>query len=260
MLVIEDLLRRVDADGDGELCGAAEVAFGAHQDLFPVGKAAVEHRAEIAGVFADAEDLFAREAELFGALAGQELQRKDAHADQVGPVDTLVTFGDGEADTEQARTFGGPVARRSRAVLLAGEDAERRPALGVGDRSVVNGHGNVVGQQTRDAALGAGREPVAQAYVGKGAAHHHLVVAAAGAVAVELDRLHAVLHQVFASGAIEFDGAGGRDVVGGDGVAQYGKDARAVDVLDRRRQGGHAVEVRRFADVGGIGLPAVRVA
>ena len=44
-------------------------------------------------------------------------------------------------------------------------------------------HQLAVGQVPRDAAFGAGREQVLEADVGERAAHHHLVVAAAGAVA-----------------------------------------------------------------------------
>ena len=215
---------------------------------------------ELAGLVADGEDLFAGEAEGFDVLAGQELQRQDAHADEVGAVDALVALGDDEADAEQARAFGGPVARGAGAVLLAGEDRERGAALGVGDGGVVDRHAGVVGEQAGDAALGAGGELVAQADVGEGAAHHDFVVAAAGAVAVEVGGLDAVVGEVLAGRAVELDGAGGRDVVGGDGVAEDGEDAGAVDVFDGRGCGGHAVEVGGFADVGGVRLPAVGVA
>ena len=51
-------------------------------------------------------------------------------------------------------------------------------------------------QVQRDAALDAGHQQVAQADVGEGAAHHHLVVAAARAVRVEVLRLHALLDEV----------------------------------------------------------------
>ena len=106
--------------------------------MLAVGEFAVEHGLELAGLVADGEDLFAGEAERFGVLAGQELQGQDAHADEVRAVDALVALGDDEADAEQARALGGPVARGAGAVLLAGEDAERGAALGVVDRGVVD--------------------------------------------------------------------------------------------------------------------------
>jgi hypothetical protein len=62
--------------------------------------------------------------------------------------------------------------------------------------------GSPSGQQARDAAFGAGRELVAQAHVGEGAAHHDFVVAAARAVAVEVGGLDAVLGEVFSGGPL----------------------------------------------------------
>ena len=46
-----------------------------------------------------------------------------------------------------------------------------------------------------DAPFGAGGQLIADADVGERAARHHPIVAAAGAVAVEVDRLDAVLLQ-----------------------------------------------------------------
>ena len=78
------------------------------------------------------------------------------------------------------------------------------------------------------AAFGAGGEQVAQADVGEGAARHHAVVAAARAVAVEVDRLHAVLHQELPGGRVLLDRAGRRDVVGRHAVADHHQHARRL--------------------------------
>ena len=105
-----------------------------------VGELAVEHGGQLAGL-ADGVELLAGEAvdaDRVGVLAGLELQRQDAHADQVGAVDALVALGDDEADAEQPRALRRPVARGAGAVLLAGEDAERDRAVGVLDRGVVD--------------------------------------------------------------------------------------------------------------------------
>src|SRR6202034_2395427 len=110
-----------------------------------------------------------------------------------------------------------------------------------------------------DAALGARRELVAQPDVGERAADHHLVVAAAAAVGVEVGALDAVVGQVQARGGGGLDRAGRRDVVGGDGVAELGQHLGAVDVGHRRGLGRHAVEVRRPGDVGGLLVPVERV-
>ena len=128
--------------------------------------------------------------------------------------------------------FRRPVARRARTVLLAGKDRQRRAAIRVlhrlRRRSTWAG---AFGQQARHAAFGARGKLVAQAHIGERATHHHLMIAAAAAVAVEVAGLHAMLGQVLAGRAVQLDRACGGDVVGGDAVAQHGQHARGVDVL-----------------------------
>ena len=122
--------------------------------------------------------------------------------------------------------FGGPVAAGAAAVFGAGEDDRRRAFGFVFHGGVVDRHDFAVGQVAGDAAFGAGGEQVADADVGERAAGHHAVVAAAGAVAVEVARLDAVRDQVLAGGAVFGDRAGGRDVVGRDRVAEGARHAR----------------------------------
>ena len=86
------------------------------------------------------------------------------------------------------------------------------------------------------------------------------MVATTGSVAVEVGGSDAVLDEVLAGGAVEFDGAGGGDVIGGDGVSEDGEAAGGADVFYGCGGGGHAVEVGSLADVGGVGFPAIGVA
>ena len=58
-----------------------------------------------------------------------ELERQDAHADEVRAVDPLVALGDHRADAQEPGPLGRPVARRARAVLLAGQDDQRTPLV-----------------------------------------------------------------------------------------------------------------------------------
>ncbi len=106
MLVIEDLLRGVDADRDRELEGRAGSVFRDHRQVASVRELRLQHLRQTPHV----EDLFAREAERFCGLAGLELQRQNAHADQVGAVNALEGFGDDEADAQQPGPFRGPVS------------------------------------------------------------------------------------------------------------------------------------------------------
>ena len=84
--------------------------------------------------------------------------------------------------------------------------------------------------------------------------HHHLVVAAARAVGVELGRRHPEPDQVASGGAVLLDRwSGRRDVVGGDAVAQH--EPGPAPPRSRRAGGGSAaipVEVRGVPDVGGV--------
>ena len=59
-----------------------------------------------------------------------------------------------------------------------------------------------------DASLGAGCELVAQANVGKGSAHHDVVISTARAVGVEVGRDDPLALQVFSGGTFCSDGPG----------------------------------------------------
>ena len=166
---------------------------------------------------------------------GAELERQDAHADEVRAVDALVALGDHGADAQELRPLGRPVARRARAVLLARQDDQRDPSGVVALGRLEDRRHLAVGQVAGEAPLGPGRQLVAEADVGEGPADHHLVVAAARAVGVEVEDVDAVLDQVLARRALHLDRAGRRDVVGGDAVAQDRQDAGPADLRDRRR-------------------------
>ena len=96
---------------------------------------------------------------------------------------------------------------------------------------------------------------IANADVGEGAAHHYFVVAAPGAVGVELGHIDAVLLQVLPGGAVRLDGTSRGDVVGGHRIAQQGQKPRAphlhalIEVIAHGEEG-------RLLDVGGV-QPAV---
>src|SRR5690606_21333630 len=115
------------------------------------------------------------------------------------------------------------------------------------------------------AALGdlaglVGGDLVADADVGEGAAGHDAVVAAARAVAVEVLLLDALAEEVLAAGGVLADGACGRDVVGGDAVAEEGEAAGAVDRAEAGGLVGHALEEGGVLDVGALLVPGVELA
>ena len=148
---------------------------------------------------------------------------------------------------------------------LPGEDHQRRAGGRVALRGVVDAGdlaalGEVAGEAALGDVIGLGAELVPQADVGEGAADHHLVVAAARPVGVEVAARHAVLLQVRPRRRVGLDRARRADVVGGHRVAEQGEDAGALDVADRLGVGRHALEVRRLADVGRARVPVEGVA
>ena len=172
-------------------------------------------------------------------------------------MDALEAFDDHRFDSQQERALGRPVAGGAGAVFLAAEDHQRHTLGLVAHGRVVDRH-LVAGRQVlRHAAFDIVQHLVPDADVGEGAAHHDFMVAAAGAVAVEILLLHLVLTEVLAGRGRLADIAGRADVVGGDAIAQLCQHARAGDVADRGRLHGDAIEVRGVLHVGGTVVPAV---
>ena len=179
------------------------------------------------------EFLGAVELQRLARHAAREFQRQHAHADQVGAVDALDAFGDHGAHAEEARAFRRPVARRAHAVILAADDDQRHVFGLIQHRGVVDRHHLAVGLMLGHAAFDAGHHLVADADIGEGAAHHHLVIAAPRAVGIELQRPHLMFEQVGAGRTVGLDIAGGRDMVGGDAVAEDRQLARLDNVGQR---------------------------
>nr|GEU28369.1 hypothetical protein [Tanacetum cinerariifolium] len=201
----------------------------------------------------------AGDAQGFHAVVADELQRQHAHAHQVRAVDTFERTHDHGFHAQQLGALGGPVARRAGAVLFATEDHGGR-AFG----HIL--HGGVVDRQLfarrlvdRDAAfdcrtVGLGRDhAVLDTHVGKRAAHHDLVVAAARAVRVEVGLHDAVGQQPFTGRTVFLDRTGRGDVVGGDRVAKHAQRARVDDAcFGNLRLHREVVEERRLGDVGRV--------
>src|ERR1035438_6295836 len=206
---------------------------------------------------ADREGLGAVEVVGRGTLVGCELQRQHAHAHEIGTVNSLVALDEHGLHTEQLRPLGRPVAARSGAVLLAGDDHERR-ALGlVGHGGVEDRHLGALGELDGHAPFGARRHLVADPDVGEGAAHHDLVVPSSRAVAVEIGRHDAAVDQIPPGGRRSADVAGWRDVVRRHRVTELREHARAGEVSDHARLHRETVEVRRELHVGGRRVPGV---
>ena len=113
----------------------------------------------------------------------------------------------------------------------------------------------VIRQERRPASLGPRRQLVPEANVRERAAHHHLVIAAAGAVRVEVARRDTFRDEVSAGGAVGRDRTRWRDVICRHAVAKDGEHPRRADVRRRGWFERQPVEKRRVADVGGVFIP-----
>src|SRR5207302_9679203 len=77
-------------------------------------------------------------------------------------------------------------------------------------------------------ALHSGHHSVAQANVAERSAHHDLVIPTPRPKTVELGRRYGMFHEVFSRRRIDRDAARGGDMIGGDRVAQQGKNSCPV--------------------------------
>ena len=140
-------------------------------------------------------------------------------------MNALKAFCCNRFDTRQAYAFGSPVARRTLTVVGAGDDDERLLALHVGfDRF----------PHAADFAfwLNAGERPgfefavdddhfIFQGRVREGGALGSQMVATMGSVRIKVLFRQTHFCEIFTSGAVEHDGVGWREMIGGDVVAQY---------------------------------------
>ncbi len=175
-------------------------------------------------------------------------------------MDALEAFGHDGFHAGQAHALGGPVARRTLAVVGAGHDDERLLAFHVGLDRFPHAHDLALGLHARQRTLLHRAVLVLHHFVeelgiGEGGALRRQVVAAVGGVGVEVLFGQAHLVQVGAGGAVEQDGVGRRQVVGGDVVAQHGQRQHAAQ---RALAGQRAFPVRWAADVGAHRAPVVQ--
>ena len=245
--VVEHLDRRVQAQDHVEARLRARRAPGQDLELLARRDRVVE-----AG---DVEALLAAQAQAVARVPRLELERQHAETRQVAAVDALEAFGDHRAHALQARALGRPVPAGPGAVLLSGEDDERRAlgpiAFGRGE----DRHLLAAGEVPREAALDAVQQLVADADVGEGAPLHHLVVAAAGAVAVEVAGGDAARLKVVRGRAADGDGPRRRDVIRGDAVGQLEQAARAGEGRDGCGRGRQVHEEAGLAHVGAVRGP-----
>src|SRR5262245_30359093 len=164
----------------------------------------------------DRDRLVALQLERSPGSAFLEDKGDDTHAHQIRAMDALEGLRNNGADAKQFGPLGRPVARRAIAVFNPGEDHQRHAFLTVLHGGVIDRHFLFRGIVDRIAPFAAvlAKHVISDADVGEGAAHHDLMIAAAGAVLVEVRHADAVIDEVFARRRGGLDGARRRNVVG----------------------------------------------
>src|SRR5512134_2480846 len=117
-------------------------------------------------------------------------------------MDTLEALGDDRTNAKQLSALCGPVPRRAGAIFFTAENDCRNLKITIL-------HGRIIDRQLLSGWLEQGISPfgkaaviprrkhkIPDAHIGKRASYHDLVVAPAGAVALEAGLRHAVLDQI----------------------------------------------------------------
>ena len=122
----------VDADYDGEIEAGVVGFIDAEGGLL--------HRLEVVGNAEDVEGGVGEVFDFFEVVLVDEVAGQDAHADEVGAVDSLEGFGDDGFHSEEVGSFRGPVAGGTHSVVLAADDDGGRAFFLIDGGGVVDGH------------------------------------------------------------------------------------------------------------------------
>ena len=249
MAVVVDLDWGIDADLNRDVLSTAILA-GYAQKKFLTGLQIFAKTYDVVG-------LGAIELEGLGCCSLVELEREDAHADEVGSVDTLVAGGNDCFHAEETCSFGGPITAAAGAVFLTSDDDERGLLRLILARGVVDAHALVIGLVESLTTLHAGKHEVFDAHVGKSAAGHDAVIASAAAIAVEVILGDSVFAEEAACWGLLLDGSSRRDMIGRNRVTE---DAQRTGSGDRSDHAGFHTEVFEeggLLDVGALGIPLI---
>src|ERR1700722_6699891 len=107
-------------------------------------------------------------------------------------MDAFEAFRNHRAHTKQACALRRPIARRTAAVVAARNHDHGLPFRPIALRGGEHGHRLIARLMTGEAALALRNEFVLDAWIGKGAAHYHLVVRATADIAAEFFDRHIV--------------------------------------------------------------------
>src|ERR1043166_6997579 len=142
-----------------------------------------------------------------GVCSLLKLTWQNSHADQVTAVNAFETLRNNSFRAEQARSLRGPISRTAGAILLTGNNHQRRAFRLILHRCVVNTHALAGRVKHRDAAFNTRHHQVFDAYVCERAAHHYFMITTTGTVAIEIFNCDSLCLQVKAGRRVWFDRA-----------------------------------------------------
>ena len=214
---------------------------------------------QVAALEVNGESLRAVKTVSIGALTILELERQDAHADQVASVDTLVALSDHSVDTLKVGALGSPITGGARAVLVSSEDNQLFASILVLLGGIEDGH-LLTRWDVHSCGANLWDHLVDETHVGEGATSHDLVISSAGAVRVEVLGGNAALLEVTGGRGVLSDLTSRGDVISSDRVTDVKEAVSAIDAVDRGDISLSLLEERWVVDVGGGIVPLVELA
>ncbi len=192
---------------------------------------------------------------------GHEFQRQHTHANQIGAVDALESFSHDRFDTGKTDALGGPVTRRTLAVVGASNNDQRLLALHIGLDGFPHARHFAFRLDTRqrtglDLAVLA-HHFIFQGRIGEGRTLGRQVIAPMCRVGIEVFLRQTHFCQVLTGCAVRHDGVRRRQMVCGDIVAEHRQRTHAGQ---RPCAGQRAFPIRRAPDIGGLRTPVVQSA
>ena len=134
-------------------------------------------------------------------------------------MDTFVALSQSSFHSQEVRALGRPVSGATSSIFFARDHNSGDSICLVLLTSLEDASNFFIGKVDRPVTLLVGGQLVLQSHVAKGAPHHYLVVAAAGAEGVEVTLLHSLVNQVLSCRSAQRDGRCWGDMVGGNEVA-----------------------------------------
>ena len=169
-------------------------------------------------------------------------------------MDAFKTFGDDSAHALQQWPLGRPVATATGAILFTRQDDQRRAICLITHPGIVDAHLFHLWHVDGVATFLSIQHLVLDPDIGKGAAHHHFVVATTAAIAVPLCTGHVVCFQIFGGWTIARNVACRADVIRRRAV---GHDRQTACTCNRTHGLDFARDIKegRLLDIGAGWIP-----